>query len=74
METIFNKLENKLLRERGRRGGRRRERARGSDFLVIISWRVLFDMQVSTNALVESLVVETVHLMGSRGRHPLTYG
>lgn len=69
METVFNKLENKVLRERGRR-----ERARESDFLVIISWRVLFDMQVSTNALVESVVVETVHLMGSRGRHPLTYG
>lgn len=69
METVFNKLENKVLREGGRR-----ERARESDFLVIISWRVLFDMQVSTNALVESVVVETVHLMGSRGRHPLTYG
>lgn len=69
METVFNKLENKVLRERGRR-----QRARESDFLVIISWRVLFDMQVSTNALVESVVVETVHLMGSRGRHPLTYG
>lgn len=40
----------------------------------IISWRALFDMQVSANVLVESLVVETAHLMGSRGRHPLTHG
>lgn len=61
------------MSKKGRRGGRRRG-ARDSEFPVIISWRTLFDMQVSANVLVESLVVETVHLMGSRGRHPLAYG
>lgn len=59
------------MRERGRRGGRGRERARGSEFPVIISWWSVFDMQVSANARVESLVVEAAHLMGSRGRRLL---
>lgn len=45
-----------------------------SELPAIINWRTLFDMQVLVSVLVESLVVETVHLMGSQGRHPLAHG